>query len=291
MVSSSSTVQPVASFAWMAGRLKPSPRPLVWLRICLIVIRWPLGTPAIHFAMRSSRATLPSPTSRRMRLAVKVLVWLAILNCMSLFSRRLVARSAKPVAVTNLPLGDQMATRTPGVRFVSRNRRTISRSVACVRAGSGSLAARTSDGAAAPALIGQSAVAPVNSAGQDADPPCGPSVLHRGPPTGSVQPPFPCAGEAPTAPSARQFEFPGWVDRAPWPDQPGDECQRLVPNPLEVGDESWDADQVPPRRRPDRRSSRATHPASVSEYRDPAWHDQHRHAAANRRGPSREWPE
>ena len=63
--------------------------------------RFPLATPAIHVEMRSSRATLPSPTSWRMRLAMKVLVWLAILNCMSVFSRRRVARSAKPDATNS----------------------------------------------------------------------------------------------------------------------------------------------------------------------------------------------
>ena len=62
-VSRSSTVQPVGTCAWMAGAVKPSARPLVWLRSSRIVIWSPLGTPAIHLEMWSPRETLPSPTS------------------------------------------------------------------------------------------------------------------------------------------------------------------------------------------------------------------------------------
>ena len=65
---------------------------------------------------------------------MNVLVWLAILNCMSAFSGSPVVRSATPVALTNVPLGLQMPIRTPGVLFVSWKRRTISRTLACVRA-------------------------------------------------------------------------------------------------------------------------------------------------------------
>ena len=96
VVSRSSTVQPVSICPWMVGSVKPSARPLVWLRSCRIVIWSPLGTPATHLEMWSSSDTLPSPTSCRMRLAVNVLVWLAILNCMSGFSGLPVARSATP---------------------------------------------------------------------------------------------------------------------------------------------------------------------------------------------------
>jgi hypothetical protein len=49
-----------------------------------------------------------------MRLAVKALVWLPILNCMSVLSGSPVARSATPVAPTKVPRGLQMPTRTPG---------------------------------------------------------------------------------------------------------------------------------------------------------------------------------
>ena len=87
-VSSSSTVQPVDDLAWTVGEVKPSARPLVWLSSWRMVIWSPLGTPAIHLAMWSSSDTLPSPTSCRIRLAVNVLVWLAILNCMSVLERR-----------------------------------------------------------------------------------------------------------------------------------------------------------------------------------------------------------
>ncbi|OKK10412.1 hypothetical protein AMK16_33245 [Streptomyces sp. CB00455] len=58
------------------------------------MIRSPLGTPAIYLEMWSLRAAFPSPASCRTRLAVKVLVWLAILNGMSVRRGAPVARSA-----------------------------------------------------------------------------------------------------------------------------------------------------------------------------------------------------
>ena len=70
---------------------------------------------------------------------MNVLVWLAILNCMSAFSGSPVTRSATPVALTNLPLGLQMAIRTPGVWFVSWNRSTIACTLASICAGRGPL--------------------------------------------------------------------------------------------------------------------------------------------------------
>ena len=44
-------VQPVGTFAWMVGEVKPSARPLVWLRSSRIVILLPLGTPATYLEM------------------------------------------------------------------------------------------------------------------------------------------------------------------------------------------------------------------------------------------------
>ena len=87
----------------------------------------PLGTPLIHLEMWSYKEILPSPTSCRMRVAVNVLVWLAILNCMSVFSGCRVAKLATPAAVTNVPLGLQMPIRTPGCGSC---RETAGRSVA-----------------------------------------------------------------------------------------------------------------------------------------------------------------
>lgn len=127
-------MQPVGIFPWTSGEVNASARPLVWLRSWRIVIRSPSGTPATHLEMWSSRATFPSPTSCRTRLAVNVLVRLATLNCMSVRSGAPGARSATPVAPTKFPFGLQMPTRTPGVRFVSLNRRTICLTLASVGA-------------------------------------------------------------------------------------------------------------------------------------------------------------
>src|SRR5829696_1265539 len=75
-----------------------------------------------------------------MSVAVKALVWLPILNCMSLLSGVLVARSESPVALTKVPLGLQMPTRTPGVLFASWNRRMVCSTLARVGAFRGLLA-------------------------------------------------------------------------------------------------------------------------------------------------------
>jgi hypothetical protein len=48
-------------------------------------------------------------------------LWLAILNCMSVLRGASVARSATPLAMTKVPCGLQIPTRTPGVWFVSWN--------------------------------------------------------------------------------------------------------------------------------------------------------------------------
>src|SRR5436305_10385840 len=95
-----------------------------------------------------------------MSMAVNGLVWLPILNCMLVVSRLPVLRSATPVALTKVPFGLQMPTRTPGVRFVSLNLRTACRTLASVRGGRGPLAGRRAARETALAALDPNADAP-----------------------------------------------------------------------------------------------------------------------------------
>src|SRR5436305_8925304 len=97
-----------------------------------------------------------------MSMAVNGLVWLPILNCMLVVSRLPVLRSATPHALTKVPFGLQMPTRTPGVRFPSLNRRTACRTLASVRGGRGPLAAGRAARETALAPLDPNAAAPTN---------------------------------------------------------------------------------------------------------------------------------
>src|SRR5919112_4755195 len=89
--------------------------------ICLSVISPPLATPLTYWSMVSSSERSPSSAALSRRVAVKVLVTLPILWCISGVIGLPLARSATPLACTHVKSGVCTAAITPGASLSSKD--------------------------------------------------------------------------------------------------------------------------------------------------------------------------
>src|SRR5262249_55139929 len=105
-------------------------RPLRILRSSLMVMLPPLGTPETYFETGSSKRNFPSWTSSTITAAVIVLVFQAILKCVSGRGSVVPPSSLVPYPNTNTPPGVASRTMAPGTMSSLAVASTVSRSAA-----------------------------------------------------------------------------------------------------------------------------------------------------------------